>query len=409
MCGGFVGDTLASIDPGPAISDIGTSIDENITQPVSGGLADVDKFVNNEVPGGWVLPAALAVAYATGYIDPSLFATEAAATAAAEAGAGAIATEAGQAAFFEALAAGATSAEAVSAGLGVEALAAGTAGFVTPELMGPTYGELGLTGVEGGLAGPTYAEMGYTGLNGAEAVAAADAAAYAAQNNITLKDAYNALSKANAVKNLAMSGYNLVTGQGVPKTGGGFNLLNYGGNDQLTGDTTDVGTGSGLEGDLTTANTNFTLNDFGAGATATPQLFNTGTNPAAYAPTASQSFVPTQSVPTQSFNEGGGVEGHNPTFFSPGGLASMENTYVKGEGDGTSDSVAAMLANGEFVIPADVVSKLGNGSNDAGANVLDEFLSTIREHAQKHNPKDLPPDSKGPLAYLAEANKKAIA
>jgi hypothetical protein len=68
-----------------------------------------------------------------------------------------------------------------------------------------------------------------------------------------------------------------------------------------------------------------------------------------------------------------------------------------------------MLANGEFVIPADVVSKLGNGSNDAGANVLDEFLSTIREHAQKHNPKELPPDSKGPLAYLAEANKKARA
>ena len=109
------------------------------------------------------------------------------------------------------------------------------------------------------------------------------------------------------------------------------------------------------------------------------------------------------------FAPGGEVEGHNPTFFSPGGLASMENTYVKGEGDGTSDSVAAMLADGEFVIPADVVSKLGNGSSDAGAQVLDNFLLTIREHAQKHDPKNLPPDSKGALAYLLDAKKKVRA
>jgi hypothetical protein len=109
----------------------------------------------------------------------------------------------------------------------------------------------------------------------------------------------------------------------------------------------------------------------------------------------------------RQFADGGEVEGHNPQFFSEGGLNSLENTYVKGEGDGTSDSVPAMLANGEFVVPADVVSKLGNGSNDAGANVLDQFLATIREHAQKHDPKDLPPDSKGPLAYLLDAKRKA--
>jgi hypothetical protein len=99
-------------------------------------------------------------------------------------------------------------------------------------------------------------------------------------------------------------------------------------------------------------------------------------------------------------------EGHNPQFFSEGGKGSMKNTYVKGDGDGTSDSIAAMLANGEFVIPADVVSNLGNGSNDAGAKVLDEFLRTIRAHKRKANPKGLPPDSKGALGYLATANKK---
>jgi hypothetical protein len=99
-------------------------------------------------------------------------------------------------------------------------------------------------------------------------------------------------------------------------------------------------------------------------------------------------------------------EGHNAQFFSEGGLGSIKHRYVKGDGDGTSDSIPAMLANGEFVIPADVVSSLGNGSNDSGAKVLDLFLNTVREHKQKHDAKHLPPDSKGPLGYLLEAKRK---
>jgi hypothetical protein len=98
---------------------------------------------------------------------------------------------------------------------------------------------------------------------------------------------------------------------------------------------------------------------------------------------------------------------HNPEFFSEGGLNTLDNTYVNGKGDGTSDSIPAMLANGEFVIPADVVSSLGNGSNDSGAKVLDEFLKTIRTHKRKADPKKLPPDSKGALGYLLEAKKQA--
>jgi hypothetical protein len=101
--------------------------------------------------------------------------------------------------------------------------------------------------------------------------------------------------------------------------------------------------------------------------------------------------------------EGGEVPGHNPEFFSEGGL---QHRYVKGEGDGTSDSVPAMLASGEFVIPADVVSSLGNGDNDSGASVLDEFLRTIREHKRRADASHLPPDSKGPLSYLQQAQKK---
>jgi len=99
-------------------------------------------------------------------------------------------------------------------------------------------------------------------------------------------------------------------------------------------------------------------------------------------------------------------EGHNPEFFSEGGL---QNRYAKGGGDGTSDSVPAMLATGEFVIPADVVAGLGNGDNEAGAGILDKFLMAIREHKRDADPKDLPPDSLGPLAYLEKAIKKANA
>ena len=95
-----------------------------------------------------------------------------------------------------------------------------------------------------------------------------------------------------------------------------------------------------------------------------------------------------------------------PQFYSEGG-ASIKNRYVKGAGDGTSDSIPAMLANGEFVIPADVVSNLGNGSNDSGAKILDEFLRVIREHKTKHDARRLPPDSKGPLSYLTDAKRKA--
>jgi hypothetical protein len=63
-----------------------------------------------------------------------------------------------------------------------------------------------------------------------------------------------------------------------------------------------------------------------------------------------------------------------------------------------------MLANGEFVIPADVVSKLGNGSNEAGASVLDQFLKVVRKDANS-NGEELPPKSKGPLAYLLDAKR----
>jgi hypothetical protein len=54
--------------------------------------------------------------------------------------------------------------------------------------------------------------------------------------------------------------------------------------------------------------------------------------------------------------------------------------YIQGSGDGTSDSIPARLANGEYVIDSQAVSMLGNGDNSAGAKRLDEFRKNLRTH-----------------------------
>jgi len=60
---------------------------------------------------------------------------------------------------------------------------------------------------------------------------------------------------------------------------------------------------------------------------------------------------------------------------------------VKGAGDGMADMIPAsmegdqdvLLSDGEFVVPADVVSGIGNGSSDAGANKLEDMMDRVRE------------------------------
>lgn len=79
---------------------------------------------------------------------------------------------------------------------------------------------------------------------------------------------------------------------------------------------------------------------------------------------------------------------------------------VSGPGDGQSDDIPAMLADGEFVIPADVVAALGNGSTKAGSDKLYDMMHSIRAHHRSAKPKDLPPAAKkSPLDYLTSRNK----
>jgi hypothetical protein len=73
---------------------------------------------------------------------------------------------------------------------------------------------------------------------------------------------------------------------------------------------------------------------------------------------------------------------------------------VSGPGDGQSDDIPAMLADGEFVFPADVVAALGNGSTKAGSEQLYKMMHNIRARARKAAPKELPPKALSPLEYL---------
>ncbi len=85
---------------------------------------------------------------------------------------------------------------------------------------------------------------------------------------------------------------------------------------------------------------------------------------------------------------GGGISGLPRNEYKAGGR------YLSGPGDGMSDNIKAnidgvqeaRLADGEFVIPADVVSHIGNGSSNAGAKKLHDMMNRIR-HARTGNPR----------------------
>jgi hypothetical protein len=80
--------------------------------------------------------------------------------------------------------------------------------------------------------------------------------------------------------------------------------------------------------------------------------------------------------------------------FAAGGIARLaKGQYLNGSSDGMADKVPARidgqqearLSDGEFVIPADVVSHLGNGNSDAGAKLLKEMMSRVRKARTGNN------------------------
>lgn len=79
-----------------------------------------------------------------------------------------------------------------------------------------------------------------------------------------------------------------------------------------------------------------------------------------------------------------------------GGYQEGGERFVSGEGTGRSDDIPARLSDGEYVIDAESVALLGDGSGSAGAKRLDEMRTNLRKHKGKNL-------SKGGFSHKAKA------
>jgi hypothetical protein len=504
------GDVLASIDPGPMIGDVGVMIDEG---------------VNDVVPGGWVTVGAVALAAATGYADPSLFAAEGAALggselAAAELMGPTIAELGAQAAttgLGEALGAGAIdalAADALASGqisgltsgateamLGQGLMDASTIANLSADPIstlnalnnwtGPMTGNIGTAAVELASQGVAESELAsylasqfgidqYAAANaagiasaGGDAASIADvlAADYGANMTglggtsagMTGAEALAAAKKAMQVAQVAKSGYGLVnalTG-GTGNTRTASPLLRTTSLGSTLGGTSSSG-GGALPGSLegtslaaapVTQGSNMNLNQlkqlYPQLSTIDPKLLQTLMGKASATSAmgesgggggttglsmAGQGGTPSAGYPSIAADRSTGATrfaGESPlsgkfSALSAAGLESLGGAknayglkdggqphipqfktgttghYVQGEGDGQSDDIPAMLADGEYVFDADTVAALGNGSNKAGALQLDRMRQEIRKHKRSAHHNKIPPKAKSPLEYLKE-------
>ena len=113
-----------------------------------------------------------------------------------------------------------------------------------------------------------------------------------------------------------------------------------------------------------------------------------------------QNYLQQQYQQYQAAQQGGGGKsgGLMPKAlkYASGGISNLGDysdggRLLKGPGDGVSDSIPAQigarqparLADGEFVVPARIVSELGNGSTDAGARKLYAMMDRIQKKRRK--------------------------
>jgi hypothetical protein len=114
-----------------------------------------------------------------------------------------------------------------------------------------------------------------------------------------------------------------------------------------------------------------------------------------------------QQMQNAGYATGGYAHGglHVPTV--EGRHDYRQGSRVSGEGDGQSDDIPAMLADGEYVFDADTVAQLGNGSTKAGSDLLDKFREEIRSHKRSAPVNKIPPPAKSPLQYLKQAQARS--
>lgn len=144
--------------------------------------------------------------------------------------------------------------------------------------------------------------------------------------------------------------------------------------------------------------------------------------PNPYAGKMSMAFSRPAAAPAQPTQTGPLPQIPQPTglaTMAAGGIAGLrkDGRYLEGDTDGMADEVPssidgeqpAALSHGEFVIPADVVSHLGNGNSEAGAKKLYEMMDRIRmartgttEQGKEINPEEF---TMGGLAQFASGGQ----
>jgi hypothetical protein len=225
------------------------------------------------------------------------------------------------------------------------ALGAGE-GLTTADIMGSTFGGSQFA-IDPAAA---YAAAGTGAAEGLGGTAAAE--------GMSLKDAYNAYRYGK----MGMNALNAISGAGAPTggTGGGYGI-------------SALPTSAGYAG--------YAPNTMGGVGLGISNTYNP---------------LVTQPLFLSKLSE---FKADQPAELASGGIADLGGysdggRLLRGPGDGMSDHIPATignkqparLADGEFVIPADVVSHLGNGSTDAGAKQLYKMMDRIRQ-ARTGNPK----------------------
>ena len=91
-------------------------------------------------------------------------------------------------------------------------------------------------------------------------------------------------------------------------------------------------------------------------------------------------------------------------MMANGGALSAVARFAKGAGSGRDDTINARLSDGEYVMDAETVAMLGDGSSEDGARKLDMMREQLRRHKGKTLAKGkFSPNAKSPLSYIKGA------
>ena len=254
--------------------------------------------------------------------------------------------------------------------------------------------------------GQTYDSFGNVVASGSDAAASADPTGVA-QSYLDWLTTDGSNASSNYMKSIS----DLLSGKGAGGTAG--QLMALGGVGSLLNSIMGGGGGySGYRGSIPTYTAQRTMN-------AIPQTVAapTAANPQATMPRRPGSggityFTPMQYLtPAQVAAQTAPAAPAEPVVkvagggLMNGGIASLGGysdggRLLRGPGDGVSDSIPATiggkqparLADGEFVVPARIVSELGNGSTEAGARKLYEMMDRIK--ASRKKAKNIAADTK---------------